>query len=270
MGKQNAVPAPGDAGSGDAGGGCDVGLDVSGALEEGANRPPHAESGVRKFFAGKNVFITGGSGLVGKVLIEKILRDCPEVGHIYVLLRSSKKTKFDAHQRLHRDVLASPCFDHLRQIWPSFAKQCVAVQGDVGAPKMGMNNADYEAVCRHCSIVLHCAATVKFNEHLETACRINIDSIDYLLHLCSRLRSLHALVHVSTAYVNATDLSGVMIREERRRLAVDYRRVRADVAAMSHDAVTEATPRILRESGGFPNTYCLTKCIGEQLLEVIA
>ena len=50
--------------------------------------PPHAESGVRSFFARKGVFITGGSGLVGKVLIEKILRDCPEVGRIFVLLRS--------------------------------------------------------------------------------------------------------------------------------------------------------------------------------------
>ena len=49
-----------------------------------AHRPPHPESGVRQFFAGKGVFITGGSGLVGKVLIEKILRDCPDVGRTYL------------------------------------------------------------------------------------------------------------------------------------------------------------------------------------------
>ena len=44
-----------------------------------AHRRPHAQSGVGTFFAGKGVFVTGGSGLIGKVLIEKILRECPRV-----------------------------------------------------------------------------------------------------------------------------------------------------------------------------------------------
>lgn len=46
---------------------------------------PH--STIPAFFAGKNVFITGGSGFMGKVLIEKLLRACPEIGNVYILLR---------------------------------------------------------------------------------------------------------------------------------------------------------------------------------------
>ncbi|KAG5870934.1 hypothetical protein JTB14_019559 [Gonioctena quinquepunctata] len=43
-----------------------------------------------KYFEGKNIFLTGGSGFIGKVLIEKVLRSCTGVGQIYVLLRGKK------------------------------------------------------------------------------------------------------------------------------------------------------------------------------------
>lgn len=41
-------------------------------------------------FAGKNIFVTGASGFLGKVLVEKLLRSCPNLGDIYVLLRAKK------------------------------------------------------------------------------------------------------------------------------------------------------------------------------------
>ena len=40
--------------------------------------------------AGKCVFVTGGSGFMGKVLLEKLLRSCPDIACIYVLLRPKK------------------------------------------------------------------------------------------------------------------------------------------------------------------------------------
>ncbi|PZC71787.1 hypothetical protein B5X24_HaOG212435 [Helicoverpa armigera] len=48
------------------------------------------ESQVRAFYAGKNFFITGGTGFVGLCLIEKILRCMPDVGKIYLLMRPKK------------------------------------------------------------------------------------------------------------------------------------------------------------------------------------
>lgn len=53
---------------------------------------------IQEFFRGTNVFITGGTGFMGKVLTEKILRSCPHVAQIYLLVRP-KKDK-DAQQRL--------------------------------------------------------------------------------------------------------------------------------------------------------------------------
>lgn len=59
---------------------------------------------VAEYFEGKNIFLTGGSGFVGKVLIEKYLRSIPDIGNIYVLLRS-KKGK--SPQERIKDVLSN-------------------------------------------------------------------------------------------------------------------------------------------------------------------
>ena len=47
-------------------------------------------AGVVKFFEGQNIFVTGGSGFLGKVLLEKLLRSCPDVGNIFMLVRPKK------------------------------------------------------------------------------------------------------------------------------------------------------------------------------------
>lgn len=53
---------------------------------------------IPEFFKGRDVFMTGGTGFVGKCLIEKLLRSCPDVGTIYVLARPKKGVP--AEQRL--------------------------------------------------------------------------------------------------------------------------------------------------------------------------
>jgi len=56
------------------------------------------QSYITDYYKNKSIFITGGSGFVGKALIEKLLRSCPELNKIYLLLRHKKGKK--ANQRL--------------------------------------------------------------------------------------------------------------------------------------------------------------------------
>lgn len=43
---------------------------------------------MQSFFNGKSVFITGASGFLGKVVLEKIVRSCHGVKKVYCLIRA--------------------------------------------------------------------------------------------------------------------------------------------------------------------------------------
>lgn len=47
-------------------------------------------SPIQEFFRGSSVFITGGTGFLGKILIDKLIRSAPNIGCVYVLIRSKK------------------------------------------------------------------------------------------------------------------------------------------------------------------------------------
>jgi fatty acyl-CoA reductase len=74
----------------------DVPADVSPTIRE-ATVPQTKLTTLQQFYSGQSIFITGGTGFLGKLLIEKLLRSCPGIVSIYLLVRP-KKGK-DVHQR---------------------------------------------------------------------------------------------------------------------------------------------------------------------------
>lgn len=45
---------------------------------------------VKEFYRDRSIFITGGTGFMGKVLVEKLLRSCPGIKNIYLLMRPKR------------------------------------------------------------------------------------------------------------------------------------------------------------------------------------
>lgn len=66
---------------------------------------PVSKSQIVQFFTNKNVLITGASGFLGKMLLEKLMRSCPEIGNVYLLLRERKGMQPD--ERLEK-ILNNP------------------------------------------------------------------------------------------------------------------------------------------------------------------
>ena len=71
---------------------------------------PHQPS-ILAAFSGADVFITGGTGFVGSVIIEQLLRLVPDLGTVFVLVRPKAGAAPD--DRLEA-LLAKPLFDALR------------------------------------------------------------------------------------------------------------------------------------------------------------
>jgi alcohol-forming fatty acyl-CoA reductase len=58
-------------------------------------------SDIEKFYAGKAVLVTGVTGFVGKVLVEKLLRGCPDIKTVFVLIRKKRNGK---EQKVNSEV----------------------------------------------------------------------------------------------------------------------------------------------------------------------
>ena len=80
-----------------------------------------ANSDIVNYLAGKSVFITGGTGFLGKVLVEKLLRCCPDIQRIYLLMRAKAGSDINARleqlvdNKVHprKSFLLSSCFHRI-------------------------------------------------------------------------------------------------------------------------------------------------------------
>jgi len=142
---------------------------------------------IPEFYNGKSVFITGGTGFLGKLIIEKLLRSCPGIENIYLLCRS-KKGK-DINERLE-EITSSPAFDELREKNPECFKKIILIEGDVAMLELGISKTDQEILKDKVSIVMHSAATINFNEPLKIAVNTNLRSMRELIKLGKEMRNL--------------------------------------------------------------------------------
>lgn len=78
--------------------------------EDPDNRPTIAE-----FYANKGVFVTGGTGFLGCVLIEALLSTTPNIGRIYVLVRGKRGDNPENRVKklLSKQVMQSSLYIHL-------------------------------------------------------------------------------------------------------------------------------------------------------------
>lgn len=155
-----------------------------------------AES-IGDWYRGKNVLISGATGYVGKVLIERFLQLCPNVGCIYMLIRTKKGvdplTRFE---KFTNDL----CFQVLRKQNPSAFQKLRLVRGDILEDELGLSSSDRQELIDNVNVVIHCAATVRFNLPLREAIGFNIFGTHRMLELATNMKQLDSFVHVSTAY----------------------------------------------------------------------
>ena len=80
----------------------------------------------------------------------------------------------------------------------------VLVLVNLSVPKSSVNIRSSSWLLPKVEIVFHCAATVRFDEDLSRAIKMNIGSVASLVKLSKKMKRLLSLVHVSTAYCHCT------------------------------------------------------------------
>jgi fatty acyl-CoA reductase len=259
---------------------------------------------VRKL-AGKRVLITGVTGFLGQVLLERLLLDFADT-RMVVLVRS--QTGATAQERLDY-LLRKPSFDVLRErhgeagLTELVRERVEVVDGDFskGVPTLP---ADLD-------VVLHSAATVSFDPPIDEGFQTNLLGAMNLYQAVVDSGSRPCLIHVSTAYV--AGIQKGVIPERTLDHKVDYRLeaelalgARKDVEAQSRrpeildefmakarkehsragpSTVADETEerrkqwvskrltqygRARAQSLGWPDVYTFTKAMGERMVEEFA
>lgn len=215
------------------------------------------QSNIVKFYQNRSVLITGGSGFIGKVLIEKLLRTCPEIRSIFVLIRP--KWNKQPQERL-QELLKVPLFDVVRELDSSLLKKVIVVEGDVERTNLGLSDRNLLRIMNEVSVIYHSAATVKFDEPLKQSIAINMAGTKNMIELCRKIPQLAALVHISTAYANCDH---VEVDEHIYPVELDPERLIELAKWLDQPTLQELKFKLLREK---PNTYTYTKSLAEWLL----
>jgi HAD superfamily phosphoserine phosphatase-like hydrolase len=209
---------------------------------------------IAQALSGTRIAITGGTGFLGTALIERLLRSVDDC-HLILLVR--KPRRGDVDRRVEREILRNDAFDRLREEWGDdftdrASSRITVVAGDVAIDGLGLTEADTAAFCS-ADIVVHSAATVSFDNPLDTSVEINLLGPNRVLTVLQEANVSPHLISVSTCYVAGNrrgKASEEFLSDSPFHIKVDWeaevdaaRRTRADLDA------TSRTPDMLKRFG---------------------
>ncbi|XVE75779.1 hypothetical protein DITRI_Ditri12bG0120000 [Diplodiscus trichospermus] len=169
--------------------------------------------GIVKFLKGKQFFITGSTGFLAKVLIEKILRTVPDVGKIFLLIKA--KNKEVAMERLKNEIINAELFKCLQQTYGNsyqdfMLSKLVPVVGNVCESDLGLDGDLADVIAKEVDIIVNSAANTTFDERYDVAIDINTRGACHLMSLAKKCKKLKLFLQVSTAYVNGQRKGRIM------------------------------------------------------------
>ncbi|MFI4938850.1 MAG: fatty acyl-CoA reductase [Burkholderiales bacterium] len=245
---------------------------------------------VKQRLAGKRVLITGATGFLAKVLLEKLFREVPDIGEFVLLMRGNRDYPA-GRDRFQCEVLASSIFDRLRLEEPArFDQICRekvrCVTGEVTEPYFGLTSWEFKELAFGIDIIVNAAASVNFREELDQALAINTLSLLNITRLAKAAGTI-PLIHISTCYVNGFNCgemheeivgpAGIAIPRNARGFydvgpLIDELQVKITDIKDAHDGDRQGLADKLVELGireahryGWNDTYTFTKWIGEQI-----
>ncbi|KAF6198822.1 hypothetical protein GE061_006845 [Apolygus lucorum] len=212
---------------------------------------------VATWLEGKDILITGATGFMGKCLVEKLLRSCPGVNRLYLVVRTKRGS--DPQDRM-KDYSKNVLFGTLLEQNPNAFDKVIAVPGDMSALGCGLSEENQQILKENVSVVFHTAASVRFDDSLTDALKLNTRGTYELIKIAKGMKKLEVFQYVSTTYCNA-NVEGT-IEEKVYPSHLDWRIL---LKLLEKDeAVLDLLVNKLISTQ--PNTYTLTKSLAENVV----
>ncbi|XP_043523994.1 putative fatty acyl-CoA reductase CG5065 [Frieseomelitta varia] len=212
---------------------------------------------IQSFYKGKIIFVTGGTGFMGKVLIEKLLYSCSDLNKIFILIRPKRGRTPEIRVD---EMFKLPMFQRIRKQKPEMLKKVKALSGDVGMKNLGLTDEQLDILINETDIIFHCAATLRLESKLKDAIDMNTIGTKRVIELSKKMKKLKAFVHLSTAFCYADKEE---LDENVYKPSADPHDVMRLVQWLDESTIDLITPKILDLH---PNTYTFSKRLSEKLI----
>ncbi|KAM3198480.1 hypothetical protein ACQJBY_073554 [Aegilops geniculata] len=245
---------------------------------------------VVEYFRGKSILITGSTGFLGKVLVEKILRVQPDVKKLFLLIRDSDVES--AMLRIQNEIIGREIFQVLKEKhgvgFHHFVKEKIfPLVGDIMHEDFGLDTSKLREVSKEIDIIVNGAATTKFSERYDVAFYVNVLGAKHVGVFARKCTKLKMLLHVSTAYV-VGEQEGLIAEKpffmgETLRVGThldiesELNLIKETRTELRDDGSTEKDKmKVMKKLGlkrarhfGWPNTYVFTKAMGEMMMGLL-
>ncbi|XP_014256017.1 fatty acyl-CoA reductase 1-like [Cimex lectularius] len=217
-----------------------------------------ADIRIPDYYKGKTILVTGVTGFIGKILVEKLLRSCPEVEKIYVLIRKKKSIPIE---KRWNEITDLPLFNRLKIIDSSLLKKVEPIEGTIDVKDLALSETVKNEVINTVDIIFHSAAAVQFSEDLIFSLRNNTLGTYNVAEFARSLMKLKCFVYVSTAYSNCDKQN--VAEEKIYKSAYDWKTL---IEILNVDPYPLS---ILRDKikGSHPSTYTFTKALAEDVMD---
>jgi long-chain acyl-CoA synthetase len=140
------------------------------------------------------VLLTGATGFLGMEVMQRLVEEQQQ--EVIALVRA--RDEGEAHARL--DAVVGRLYDSPPPAYESVR----ALPADLLSDGLGLTAKHRREILARTSVIVHCAASIRFDLPLDEAMRTNAGGAEKILDLAEELQRvgrLEQVVHVSTAYV---------------------------------------------------------------------
>ncbi len=241
------------------------------------------------YYRGRTLLITGGTGFVGQVLLEALLRTAPGIRRIYLMIRprvDPAGQRRSASTVFAEDILPSSAFDSLRAChgtdFNDFVGQRVfPFEGDLTRDELAFDADSLQRIRREVDLVINSGALAIFDAPLDEALQSNTLGPQRILSFAQSAKLRPFVAHISTCYVNS--LAGPVfettldttktpsgqpfdVEEEIKALRERIARIKKRHSGDARRSRLIAEGMRWARRRGWRDTYTFTKALGEQLI----
>lgn len=211
------------------------------------------------------MFITGCTGFIGKVILEKFLRDIQSFKRIYVMVRAKKGVPLLKRlEEIFKYEIFEPLFQKVPELRNGWKAKVFPIAGDLTLKGLGLSAEHKNILMNEVDVVINSAASTNFDDPILESLNINYFGALRMMDLVEESNSIVSLTHVSTAYVNSNRFG--LIEEKIYKLpnGRDAEEYVSDILKLSPEQCQQRKKDII---GAYPNTYTFTKSCAERVIQ---